>query len=72
MKNNLLLSGLFLGVLFLSPRDSQAQWQPDVRLTNNAANSYTSNVGIYNNAWCIAASGSVVHVVWYDNRDGNL
>ncbi len=44
-----------------------AQWQPDVRLTNDPANSYTS----YNNAWCIASSGIVVHVVWYDNRDGN-
>src|SRR3990172_5383712 len=44
-----------------------AQWQADVRLTNNTAASYTS----YNNAWCIASSGSVVHVVWYDNRDGD-
>jgi len=44
-----------------------AQWQPDVRLTNNPANSYTS----YNNAWCIASNGNFVHVVWYDNRDGN-
>ena len=44
-----------------------AQWQPDVRLTNNPAKSYTSN----NNAWCIAASGNGVHVVWRDFRDGN-
>jgi hypothetical protein len=44
-----------------------AQWEPDVRLTNNTAISHTSN----NNAWCIAASGSVVHVVWTDYRDGN-
>ena len=43
-----------------------AQWQPDVRLTNDPATSRTS----YNNAWCIAASGNVVHVVWWDNRDG--
>jgi hypothetical protein len=45
---------------------SQAQWQSDARLTNATGNSYTS----YNNAWCIAASGNVVHVVWYDDRNG--
>jgi hypothetical protein len=44
-----------------------AQWQPDVRLTNDPAGSYTSQ----NNAWCVASSGLVVHVVWYDKRDGN-
>jgi hypothetical protein len=44
-----------------------SQWQPDVRLTNDPAKSSTS----LNNAWCVAASGSVVHVVWYDNRDWN-
>jgi hypothetical protein len=42
----------------------QAQWQPDVRLTNDPAESYTSY-----SAWCIAASGQVVHVVWYDERN---
>ena len=45
-----------------------AQWQPDVRLTNDSAYSQTSN----SNAWCVASSGSVVHVVWDDNRDGNM
>jgi len=44
-----------------------AQWQPDVRLTNDTSASYTSA----NNAWCIAANGSVVHVVWQDKRDSN-
>jgi hypothetical protein len=58
--------GLFFGVLVLSPTESQAQWQPDVRLTNDPATSYTS----YNNAWCIAASGDDVHIVWYDYRYG--
>ncbi len=43
-----------------------AQWEPDVRLTNATGNSYAS----YNNAWCIATSGNVVHVVWYDDRNG--
>ena len=42
------------------------QWEPDVRLTNNPAGSQTS----YNNAWCIAANGNVVHIVWMDDRDG--
>ena len=46
---------------------SQAQWQPDVRLTNDPASSSTS----FNNAWCVASGGSFVHVVWYDDRDGN-
>ena len=55
-------------VLFLSPPASQAQWKPDVRLTNDPADSYTSP---FNNGWCIASSGDVVHVVWYDSRDGN-
>ena len=44
----------------------EAQWQPDVRLTNDTSYSHTSN----NNAWCVAASGNVVHVVWIDMRDG--
>jgi len=44
-----------------------AQWEPDIRLTNDPAVSYTS----INNAWCIASSGNVVQVVWYDFRDGN-
>ena len=67
MKNLFFLFGLFFGVLLLFPAESYAQWQPDVRLTNDPANSRTSGYG----AWCIASSGSVVHVVWYDNRDGN-
>ena len=70
MKNSVLLSGLFFGVLFLSRTDSHAQWQPDVRLTNDPAASFTS----LNNAWCIASSSppqADVHVVWYDFRDGN-
>jgi hypothetical protein len=41
------------------------QWEPDVRLTNDPALSQTS----YNNAWCVAANGNLVHIVWYDYRD---
>jgi len=44
-----------------------AQWQPDVRLTNNPALSLTNQ---YTNGRCIASSGDTVHVVWYDTRDG--
>ena len=55
-------------LMVLSALLSQAQWKPDVRLTNDPAYSWTSN----NNAWCIASSGSVVHAVWFDLRnDGN-
>lgn len=36
------------------------------RLTNDPAYSYTS----YNNAWCIAASGDTVHVVWRNYECG--
>ncbi len=46
---------------------ANAQWQPDVRLTNDPADSYAS----WNNAWCVASNGNNVHVVWYDSRDGN-
>src|SRR6185295_5049652 len=37
-------------------------WSADLRLTNNPSESFSPNT------W---ASGSVVHVVWYDTRDGN-
>ena len=67
MKHFYLLLGIFFGVLFLSPTDSRAQWEPDVRLTNEPAGSYTSTT----NAWCIASSGDALHVVWYDDRDLN-
>ena len=58
---------LLYAAMMFSAYLSQAQWQPDQRLTNNPANSYTS----YNNAKNIAISGDTVHVVWQDNRDGN-
>ncbi|MEO7292521.1 MAG: T9SS type A sorting domain-containing protein [Ginsengibacter sp.] len=54
-------------ILLLVTAVSHGQWQPDVRLTSDTANSYTS----VNNAWAIATSGNVVHVLWYDFRDGN-
>jgi carboxyl-terminal processing protease len=59
---------LLLFVLsILAAISSLAQWKPDVQLTNDLADSWTS---LYN-ARCVAAYGESVHVVWYDNRDGN-
>jgi hypothetical protein len=67
-KNIIFIIVVFLIVdCTLKIEDCMSQWQPDVRLTNDPANSSTS----VNNAWCVTASGSVVHVVWEDNRDGN-
>jgi hypothetical protein len=42
--------------------DGGITWGSDTRLTIAAGNSYTP---------CIAVSGSIVHVAWHDNRDGN-
>lgn len=57
-----------LTILFsLITAQAFAQWQPDLRLTNNPSVSLTS----HNNAWCIASSGDSLHVLWHDNRDGN-
>jgi len=55
-----------LGVLGASPLF--AQWQKDQRLTFNDSTSQTT---LFNNAWCVAAVGDSVHVVWMDTRDGN-
>ncbi|MBE0648637.1 MAG: exo-alpha-sialidase [Bacteroidales bacterium] len=57
-----LLSVAFLFAATLT----MAQWEPDVRLTNDPGAGRTS----LNNAWCIAASGDTVHVVWQDDRTG--
>src|SRR4030095_10519937 len=52
---------------FALPCFLYSQWQSDIRLTNNAGQSYLCS----NNSWSIAASGDVLHVTWSDNRDGN-
>jgi len=41
--------------------DGGTSWESDVQLTNNSAMSWRPSVSV---------SGSVVHVVWTDNRDG--
>jgi hypothetical protein len=63
MKKQLLFISIFIFVAILA----QAQWQPDVRLTNDPGMSLTT---AYSNARCIASSGDTVHVVWSDNRLG--
>ncbi|HEY5125564.1 MAG TPA: exo-alpha-sialidase [Ignavibacteria bacterium] len=42
--------------------DGGLTWGADTRLTNNTAYSYRVSISL---------SASVVHIVWYDNRDGN-
>lgn len=44
-----------------------AQWQTDIRLTNDPASSRTSGT----NVKCIGSEGNIVHVFWEDSRDGN-
>jgi hypothetical protein len=44
---------------------SHAQWEPDVRLTNDP---FTSNTSIKQ---AISSSGDSIQVVWDDDRDGN-
>ncbi len=57
---------LLVSILLLTAFISQAQWQPDVKLSNGSGSSYTT---YYSNARCIASSGDTVHVVWSDNRN---
>jgi hypothetical protein len=58
---------LTIAIGLLVPVVLSAQWEPDVRLTNDPFESITS----FDNAWCVASFGANVHVVWHDNRDGN-
>ena len=51
-------------ILTSSVINSFAQWEPDVRLTNNP---WFSVVGTN----VCSVSGNVIHTVWNDNRDGN-
>ena len=61
MKKLLLFAAALFAALF-----SQAQWEPEVRLTNDPDSSLTTG-----QSQCIAAIDDMVHVVWYDKRDGN-
>ncbi|HKR04005.1 MAG TPA: sialidase family protein [Bacteroidia bacterium] len=62
MKKLLLLAAAMFSVHVIT-----AQWQPDLRFTFDPAISFTAF-----NYKSIAASGSIVHAVWYDERDGNF
>ncbi len=72
MKCILKLSKTIVSVLvtaciqFIFVNISTAQWQPDLRLTNDPALSITNY-----NIPCISTSGDTLHVVWFDERDGN-
>lgn len=56
-----------LVICLLVPLSALAQWERDVRLTDNSSDSVTC----FNNARCVATAGDTIHVVWHDGRDGN-
>jgi hypothetical protein len=58
---------LILAMVLCVPCVLFAQWELDMRLTDDVSESVTS----FNNAWCVAALDNYVHVVWHDARDGN-
>jgi hypothetical protein len=60
-----LINRISLICLLLSSVGGFAQWQTDVRLTNNSANSFGSRDK------SIAVYGNNIHVVWQDHRDGD-
>lgn len=66
MQNVHHIVGLVFIELILMAHLSNAQWQPDVRLTNGPSNSIVS----MNNARCIGANGNYVYAVWADDRLG--
>ncbi len=55
---------LFILISFFTVSTIFAQWQPDVRLTIDGAQSYMSGPHQKD----IASSGNVIHVVWHDER----
>jgi len=59
MKRHLLFTSILLLITFIS----QAQWQHDVRLTNEPSTSWVSSNR------CVASSGDTIHVVWRDFRE---
>ena len=67
MKKIILLFAFLIYYLTFNIEHCLCQWQPDVRLTNDTAASFTT----YSNARCIATNGNIVHGVWKDHRDGN-
>ncbi len=62
MKNLFLITTVMMAATI-----AQAQWQTNIRLTSDPNTSITAF-----NYKSIAASGNVLHVVWYDDRDGDF
>lgn len=58
---------LLLALVMFLTQFSQAQWEPDVRLTNNPDTSLTS----FSMQRCIASNGDTVHATWCDSRPGS-
>lgn len=67
MSNKTKIIFIFLILSLYDVKFSLSQWEADERLTNALSSSYMCS----NNAWGIASSGDSLHVIWYDNRDGN-
>jgi hypothetical protein len=67
MKNLFVILFVFIIHYSLLTIHCEAQWGADLRLTSNDSISRTSD----NNAYCVATNGNLVHVLWYDKRDGN-
>jgi len=71
MKNTFIFLFAVLTLLILNSSlfidNCKGQWQSDVRLTNAPDTSLSHN----NNTRIIASNGSILHMVWWDKRDGN-
>ena len=67
MKNTILILVFIIVHCTLNIEDCMCQWQSDYRLTYDTNISNTSS----NNSWCIAANAEIMHVVWYDFRNGD-
>ena len=59
---------LLFVVALVAANSVWAQWEPDVRLTNDPAGSFTH----FNFGHCVAVNGETVHIVWRDNRNMDL
>ncbi len=49
-------------IYYKNSSDGGANWGTDIRLTNNPLNSRNPSIYMF---------GTILHVIWYDNRDGN-
>jgi hypothetical protein len=56
-----------IALILITAQLSRAQWEPDVRLTYDTNYSATC----WSTQHAIAACGDTLHIVWWDNRNGN-